>query len=88
MVYELRTYTTPDGKLPELLTEEEDDRLTERLDLVDQLSGMLDALVAEFISHRKSRAWAKEIVPSMQAWMKGEAAAQGSTLERARRAAS
>lgn len=76
------------AKLPELLTEEEDDRLTERLDLVDQLSAMLDALVAEFIGQRKSRAWAKTIVPAMQEWMRGEAADKGSTLERARRAAS
>lgn len=76
------------AKLPELLTEEEDDRLTERLDLVDQLSGLVDALVADFMASRTSRAWSKQIVPALQAWMRGEAEATGSTLERARRAAS
>lgn len=76
------------ARLPQLLTEEEDDRLTERLDLVDQLSGMLDALVAEFTAVRTSRAWTKRVVPELQQWMRGESADTGSTLERARRAAS
>lgn len=76
------------AKLPELLTEEEDDRLTERLDLVDQLSAMIDALVADFTTTRTSKAWSKQIVPQMQTWMRGDAADTGSTLDRARRAAS
>lgn len=59
------------AKLPELLTEAEDDRLSERLDLADQLSGMIDALVASFISVRTSRAWSKEVMPQLKAWMKG-----------------
>ncbi|MDQ3264052.1 MAG: hypothetical protein M3Y59_10380 [Myxococcota bacterium] len=76
------------AKLPQLLTEEEDDRLTERLDLVDQLSGMLDALVADFVALRGSKAWAKKVVPQLEAWMRGAQPDEGSTVERARRAAS
>jgi len=76
------------AKLPELLTEEEDDRLTERLDLVDQLSGMIDALVAAFCEVRGSKAWSKSVVPQLQAWMRGDSADTGSTVQRARRAAS
>lgn len=60
------------AKLPELMSEEEDDQLTERLYLTEQLSGMVDALVAAFLQVRSSRAWSKKVVPEMKAWMKGE----------------
>jgi hypothetical protein len=60
------------GKLPELMSEEEDDQLTERLYLTEQLSGMVDALVVAFLQVRASRAWSKQVVPEMKAWMKGE----------------
>jgi hypothetical protein len=75
------------AKLPELLTEEEDDRLSERLDLAEQLSGMLDALMDAFLAVRTQRRWPKEVVPKLRAWMSGEERAEGSTLERAKRAA-
>lgn len=60
------------AKLPELMSEEEDDQLTERLYLTEQLSGMVDALVVAFLQVRASRAWSKKVVPEMKAWMKGE----------------
>lgn len=60
------------AKLPELLTEEEDDRLTERLDLTDQLSGFIDALVSEFLSIRATKAWSNKVVPELKAWTEGE----------------
>ncbi len=60
------------AKLPELMSEEEDDQLTERLYLTEQLSGMVDALVVAFLQVRASRAWSKQVVPEMKAWMKGE----------------
>lgn len=75
------------AKLPELLTEAEDDRLTERLDLAEQLSSMIDALVNEFLIVRSSKAWSREVVPAMKSWMAGDDVKQGRTLERARRAA-
>lgn len=59
------------AKLPELLTEE-DDRSAERLDLADQLSRMVDALVKAFLAARTSKAWARETVPAMKRWMTGE----------------
>ncbi len=77
-------------KLPELLTEEDDDRLSERLDLTEQLSSMLDGLVESFLAVRTSKAWARE-VEQLKAWMKGEvepSPVQGKTIARARRAAS
>jgi hypothetical protein len=58
------------AKLPELLAEEEDDRLLERLYLVEQLTGFVDALVAAFLEERAGRGWAKKTVPAMKRWMK------------------
>ncbi|GMU10566.1 MULTISPECIES: hypothetical protein [Corallococcus] len=60
------------AKLPALMTEEEDDQLTERLELTEQLSGLVDALVQDFLPMRAGRAWSKQVVPAMKAWMKGE----------------
>ena len=67
------------AKLPELMAEEEDDRLLERLYLTEQLSGMVDALVRAFLEVRASRAWSKKIVPELKSWMKGEDSAPRAT---------
>jgi hypothetical protein len=63
------------AKLPELLTEEEDDRLIERLALSEQLSALVDALVASFLAVRASPSWRRKVVPAMKAWMRGGDAA-------------
>lgn len=60
------------GKIPQLLKEEEDDLLAERLDLTEQLSDMLDALVSSFLEIRTKATWRKHVVPAMQEWMRGE----------------
>jgi hypothetical protein len=73
------------AKLPELLTEEEDDRSAERLDLAEKLSALIDALVLSFLAIRTSKAWARDVVPSMKRWMKGELKAS-TLLERGKRA--
>ena len=72
------------AKLPELLTEEEDDRQAERLELADQLSRMIDALVRGFLEVRAAKSWSKQVVPAMKRWMSGEERGTG-LLERARR---
>ncbi len=61
------------AKLPELLSEEEDDQVTERLFLVEQLSGMLQALLEAFLQVRGSKKWSGTVVPALKAWMRGEA---------------
>ena len=73
------------AKLPALLTEEEDDRISERLDLADQLSRMIDALVRSFLAVRASRRWKQDVVPAMKRWMQGEGATP--LLKRAHRSA-
>jgi hypothetical protein len=57
------------AKLPELLTEAEDDRAAERLELCEQLGRMVDALVAAFLAVRTAKAWARSTVPALRAWM-------------------
>lgn len=60
------------AKLPALLSEEEDDKVAERLYLVEQLSQMVDALLGTFMQVRTMRTWSKQVVPAMKAWMKPE----------------
>lgn len=74
------------AKLPALLTEEEDDRQAERLDLAEQLSSMVDALFQAFLAVRKSKAWSRDLVPQMKRWM-AEGIGRSPAQERARRAA-
>lgn len=62
------------AKLPELLSEEEDDQLTERLYLSEQLSGILQALLETFLRVRGGKKWSREVVPELKAWMRGEVA--------------
>lgn len=57
------------AKLPELLTEAEDDRAAERLDLCEQLGRIVDALVAAFLAGRGGKAWSRSTVPALRAWM-------------------
>jgi hypothetical protein len=60
------------AKLPELLTEEEDDRAAERLDLCEQLGRFVDALVDAFLAERSGKVWARKTVPALRAWMQAE----------------
>lgn len=60
------------AKLPALMTEEEDDQLSERLSLTEELSSMVDALVQDFLAVRAGRGWSKQVVPAMKEWMRGE----------------
>ena len=57
------------AKLPELLTESDDDRASERLDLCDELGRFVDALVAEFLSVRCEKGWSRSTVPALRRWM-------------------
>ncbi|MFP2924468.1 hypothetical protein ACLESO_04480 [Pyxidicoccus sp. 3LG] len=60
------------AKLPALMSEEEDDQLSERLFLTEQISAMVDALVKDFLGVRAGRAWSKQVVPAMKEWMRGD----------------
>ena len=60
------------AKLPDLIAEEDDERLLERLFLSEKLSALLDALVAEFLEVRQGRGWSRKVVPELKRWMRGE----------------
>jgi hypothetical protein len=60
------------AKLPELLKEADDDRMQERLELVEQLASLIDALVERFLAVRTGKRWSKEIVPALKEWLGGE----------------
>jgi hypothetical protein len=57
------------AKLPALVSEEDDDRLRERLELSEELGAMVEAIQEDFLRLRTSRRWAKEVVPEMLGWM-------------------
>lgn len=58
------------GKTPELLKEEEDEKVTERLDHVAVIGRLIDAISERFIQLRVSPQWKKTVVPALKAWMK------------------
>lgn len=58
------------GKLPDLLTEEEDDRISERLFLVEKLSEIVEALLAAFLEVRTRKEWRAKTVPAIKRWLK------------------
>lgn len=75
------------AKLPELLTEEEDDRQAERLDLADQLSAHIDGLADAFLAVRTTRAWNTKVVPELKAWAQGGKGGSAGVLKIAQRGA-
>ncbi len=59
------------GKTPALMTDEDDEKLTERLDHVATLGRLIDAVTGRFIELRTSAQWKKTVVPQLKAWMRG-----------------
>jgi hypothetical protein len=57
------------ARLPELLTEEEDDRAAERLALCEELGALVDAISAAFLEERSGKGWRRKTVPALRAWM-------------------
>lgn len=60
------------GKLPALLTEEEDDRLLERLALAEEATALVDALAGAFFAARTDKGWSRKTVPALKRWMRAE----------------
>jgi hypothetical protein len=56
-------------ELPAVLSEEEDDKIAERMWLVEELSKIVEALLAHFLELRSSDAWRKKEVPALREWM-------------------
>jgi hypothetical protein len=60
------------GAVPALLKEEGDDPFLERCALLEELTGVLDALFAAFLRERLTPGWAKGWQPALMAWVEGE----------------
>lgn len=56
------------AKIPKVLSEEDDDKVTERLYLAERLSRIVDALFRRFMDVRVTKAWTGE-VKELRAWM-------------------
>lgn len=60
------------AKLPTLLSEEDGEKLTERLELATRASHLADTLVQTFITARTAKSWAAKTVPALKEWMAGD----------------
>ena len=60
------------AQIPKALSEDDDDKITERLFLCERLAGIVDALWAAFVEVRRTAEWKKKVVPGIKAWV-GEA---------------
>ena len=56
-------------KLPELLTEEDDDRFLERIALTLELDALVKAAFAEFARERARPSWRRAVVPAIREWV-------------------
>ena len=59
-------------RLPQLLTEVEDDQAFERAQLLDDIEGIVDGLFGTFVGIRTSDAWAAQL-DAIRAWIRGGA---------------
>ncbi len=58
------------ARLPDLLTDDEDDRIQERLFLSERLGEIVQAIFTTFLSLRRSPAWRDEVVPEILGWLR------------------
>ena len=56
-------------KLPARLKDEEDDRLTERMALLEELENSIKAVYLEFVRERTRPVWARSVVPALRTWL-------------------
>jgi hypothetical protein len=56
-------------KLPALLTEEEDDRVDERLALLAELDAALEHAFGHFLALRGRPTWDRTVVPALRTWL-------------------
>jgi hypothetical protein len=70
-VFDARDFALTGIALPEVLTEDEDDRFPERMALIEGLYAQWYELYAEFLALRTARAWETDMAPSLLAWATG-----------------
>lgn len=60
------------GAVPALLKEEGDDAFLERTALIEELTGLLDALFLAFLRERLAAGWQRAWEPALGAWLDGK----------------
>jgi len=71
-VFEADTLGLASVSIPALLTEEEDEKFYERMQLVEELEEMLGALFETFLRLRTSPNWERHALPALRVWVKKE----------------
>lgn len=71
-VFDADTLGIASVSIPALLTEEDDEKFYERMQLVEELEEMLGALFEAFLRLRTSPAWERHAVPALRDWVKKE----------------
>lgn len=69
-------------KIPALIKGEGEDPFYERIQLIEEIEGAVEALFGSFLRLRLDEPWESEVVPAMREWMREE---DGRALERYRR---
>lgn len=57
------------AQVPKVLSEEDEDQITERLWLAERLADHVDALWAAFMAVRATKDWSKKVVPGIKGWV-------------------
>ena len=60
-------------KVPSEMKEGSDERIFERMFLLDEVSGIIDAFFFRFLEKRLEASWNTEQLPAIRAWVAGEA---------------
>lgn len=69
-VFDADRFAISGVQIPALVTEESDERLYERMQLVEELEAMLGGLFETFLRLRASPAWEREALPAIRAWVR------------------
>lgn len=59
-------------KVPQVMSEKEDDAIADRMFLYEEFVLVLSALMQAFAEERTSRDWSKQTLPTMRAWLAAE----------------
>jgi hypothetical protein len=71
-LFDADTLSIASVSIPALITEDGDERFYERMQLVEELEGMLGGLYERFLRLRTSAGWEKDAVPALREWVRAD----------------
>lgn len=72
------------AKLPSVINEKDDEPFFDRISLIEDLEGYIEALYADFSLLRSSEAWSKLVMPALLRWVFDKDQADVTTYRKAR----